>query len=82
MRNSLTEDMDEFGKVGDVLLPVTEAFPIMTQRRAWQTSNLEDGEPLFGQTQKTEFSRMPIAPGKLSAMIHERRASAKRTHAG
>ena len=90
MRKSITEDMDEFGKVG------AEMCYIQSQRHSdYDTadsiadSDLEDGElrkmlasPLHMQSREDcESSRIPTASGKPAAMIQERGASAKRTQA-
>ena len=68
-------------------MPVCLASPI--QRKALQTGNLEDGElrimlasALYLQNREDyESSRMPIATVKPAALLHERRASAKRAQA-
>ena len=61
-------------------------IPIMTQRRALQTRilKMENYEkvlasPLYAM--QGNSSRIPTAPGKLSAIIQEREVSAKRTQA-
>ena len=60
MRNSVTEDVDEFGELVQSLR--SQMHPIVTQRRAFADSDLEDGELL----------KMLASPGKLVAMIQER----------
>ena len=89
-QNPITEDMDEFGKVG------AEMCYIQSQRHSgYDTaesiadSDLEDGErrkmlasPLHMQSREDcESSRIPTASGKPAALIQERGASAKRTQA-
>ena len=89
-RNPITEDMDEFGKVG------AETSYLQSQMNSHYDSaesiadpDLEDGElrkmpasPLKRQNREDcTSSRMPTAPGKPAAMIQERGASAKRTQA-
>ena len=90
MKNSITEDMGEFGKVG------AEKSYLQSQVRSDHDSaesiadsDLEDGElrkmlasPLYMQSREDcESSRMPIAPGKPAALLQDRGASAKRTRA-
>ena len=88
VRNSITEDMDKFGKswCSDVLPPVTDAF---RSRLSGEHCRPEDGElrkmrasPLFVQSREDcESSRMPIAPERPAALLQGRGASAKRTRA-
>ena len=90
MRNSLTEDMNEFGKVG------AETSYLQSQMHSDYDSaesiadlDLEDGElrkmlasPLnMDSREDCESSRIQIAPEKPAALLQERGASAKRTQA-
>ena len=90
MRNSLTEDMDEFGKVGaDTSYLQSQMHSDYDSAESIANSDLEDGElrkmlasPLYLQSREDyESSRMPIAPEKPAALLQERGASAKRTQA-
>ena len=90
MRNSITEDVDQFGKVGaetSYLQSLMHADHDYAESIA--DSDPEDGElrkmlasPLYLQTREDkESSRMPIAMEKPAAMLQERGASAKRADA-
>ena len=90
MRNSPTEDMDEFGKVGaDTFYLQSQMHFDCESAESIADSDLEDGElrrmlasPLYVQNREDyESSRMPIAPGKPAELLQERGASAKRTQA-
>ena len=91
VRNSITEDVEEFGKLLQ-RRPTSShrCIPIMTQRRALQTrimkmANYEKllASPLYTQSRgDCKPSRVPTAQGKLDAMVVQKReASAKRTQA-
>ena len=90
VRNSLSEDMDEFGKVGaEVSYLQSQMHSDYDSAESIADSDLEDGElrkmlasPLYLQNREDcESSRMPIAPVKPAALLQERGASAKRTQA-
>ena len=85
VRNYLTEDMDEFGKVGAEMSYLQSGMHSdYDSAETIADSDLEDGElrkmlasPLFMQSREDcESSRMPIAPGKPAALLQERGASA------
>ena len=87
---SLTEDMDEFGKVGaDVSYLQSQMHSENDSEESFADSVLEDGElrrmltsPLYLQNREDyESSRMPIATVTHAAILQERGASAKRTQA-
>ena len=88
MRNSLSEDMDEFGKVG-VEMSHLQSQMHSDYDSAESTADSDLGElrkmlasPLKMQSREDcESSRMPIAPGKLAALLQERGVSATRTQA-
>ena len=78
MRNSLTDDMDEFGKVGaETSYFQSQMHSDYDSVESIADSDLEDGEqrkklasPLQMQSQEDcESSRMPVAPGKLAALF-------------
>ena len=80
MRSSLTEDMDEFGKVGaDVSYLQSQKHSEYDLAESIADSDLEDGElrkllasPLKRQDREDcKSSRIPTASGKLAAMIQE-----------
>ena len=80
VRNSLTGDMDEFGKVGaDVSCLQSQMHSEYDSAESIADSDLEDGElrklqasPLFLQSRENcESSRMPIAPRKPAAFLQE-----------
>ena len=88
MRNSITEDMDELGKVGaEMSYLQSQMHSDDDSAESIADSDLEGGElrkmaasPLYMQSREDcRSSRIPIAPRKLAAMIQERGASAKRT---
>ena len=90
MRNSITEDMVEFGKVGAEMSHLqSHMHSDYVSAESIADSDLGDGEPrkmlaspLYMQSREDcESSRMPIAPGKPAALLQERGASAKRTQA-
>ena len=90
MRNSFTEDMDEFGKVGaEMSYLQSQVHSDYDSAESIADSDLEDGElrkmlasPLYTQSREDcESSRMPIALVKPAALLQERGASAKRTQA-
>ena len=92
MRNSINEDVVEFGKVGaetSCLQSQMHSDSYYDSTESFADSDLEDGElrkmlasPLQRQNREDcKTFRIPIAPGKLAAMIQERGASAKRTQA-
>ena len=89
-RNSPTEDMDEFGKVGaDTSYLRSQMHTDYDSAESIAYSDLEDGElrkmmasPLYLQSRENyESSRTPIAPEKPAALLQERGASAKCTQA-
>ena len=82
--------MDEFEKVGaEMSYFPSQEHSDYDSAKSIADSDLEGGElrkmsasPLYVQNREDcESSRMPIAPGKLAALLHERGASAKRTQA-
>ena len=88
MVNSLTEDMDEFGKVGaETSYLQSQMHSDYDSAESIADSDLADGEvrkmlasPLYLQSREDcESSRMPIAPVKPAALLQEGGASAKRT---
>ena len=90
VRNSLSEDMDEFGKVGaEVSYLQSQMHSDYDSTESIADSDLEDGElrkmlasPLYLQNREDcESSRMPIATVKLAALLQERGPSAKRAQA-
>ena len=90
MTNSITEDTDEFGKVGaEMSYLQSQMHSGYDSAESTADSDLQGGElrkmpasPLKMQSREDcESSRMPIAPGKPAALLKERRASAKRTQA-
>ena len=90
MRNSLTEDTDEFGNVGaETSYLQSQMHSDYDPAESIADSDLEDGEqrqilasPMYMQSREDyESSRMPIAPGKFAPLLRERGASAKRTQA-
>ena len=90
MRNFLTDDMDEFGKVGaETSYLQSQMHSDYDSAESIADSDLEDGElrkmlssPLYMQSREDcESSRIPIALGKPAAVLQERGASAKRTQA-
>ena len=90
MRNSFAEDVDEFEKVGaEMSYLQSQMHPDNDSAESIADSDLEDGElrkmlaaPLYMQRREDcESSRIPIAPGKPSALLQERGASANRTQA-
>ena len=90
MRSSLTQNVNEFGKVGaetsNLQSPMHSDYD---SAESIADSDLEDGElrqmqasPLYMESREDcESSRMPIAPGKPAALLQERGASAKRAQA-
>ena len=90
MRNSVSEDMDEFGKVGaEMSYFQSQMHSDYDSAESMADSDLEDGElrkmlasPLYMQNREDcEFSRMPIAQEGPAVLLQERGASAKRTQA-
>ena len=90
MKNSLTDDMDEFGKVGaEMSYLQSQMHSDYDSAECSADSDLEDGElrkmlasPLKMQSRDDcKSSRMPIAPGKPAALLQERGANANRTQA-
>ena len=90
VRSSLTEDMDEFGKVGaDVSYLQSQMRSEYDLAESIADSDLEDGEPrkmrasplCLQNREDYESSRIPTAPVKPAASLQERGASAKRTQA-
>ena len=90
VRSSLTEDIDELGKVGaDTYYFQSQVHSEYDSAESIADSDLEDGglpkmlaSPLYLQSREDyESSRMPIATEKLAAVFQERGASAKRTQA-
>ena len=90
MRNSITEDVDEFGNVGaETSYLQSRMHSDYDSAESIADSDLEGGElrkmlasQLKRQNRKDcETSRKPIAPGEPAAMLQERGASAKRTQA-
>ena len=90
MRNSLTEDMDEFGKVGaETSYLQSPMHSDYDSAESIADSDLEDGDlrkmlasPMYMQSREDcESSRMPIALGKPAALLQERGASAKSSQA-
>ena len=90
MRNSLTEDVDEFGKVdAEMSYLQSKMHSECDSAESIADSDLEDGElrkmlasPLYMQNgEDCESSRMPLAQWKPAALLQERGASAKRTQA-
>ena len=90
VRSSLSEDMDEFGKVGaDVSYFQSQMHSEYDPAERITDSDPEDGElrkmlasPLYLQNREDyESSRMPIATAKPAALLQERGASAKRAQA-
>ena len=88
MRSSITEDMDQFGKVGAEMSHIqSQMHSDYDSAESIADSDLEDGElrkmlasPLKMQSREDcETPRMPIAPRKPAALLQERGASAKRT---
>ena len=85
----ITEDMDEFGKVGAEMSHISHrCIPIMTQRKALQTRilNMENYEKCWlhhclCKVERTVIISNANCIGKPAAMIQERGASAKRTQA-
>ena len=82
--------MDEFGKVGaEMSYLQSQMHSHYDSAESIADSDLEDGElrkmlasPMYGQNREDcKTSRIPIAPGKLAAMIQQRGASAQRTQA-
>ena len=78
MRNSITEDVDEFGKVGaETSYIQSQMHSDYDSAESIADSDLEDGElrkmlasPLKMQSREDcESSRMPIAPGKPAALF-------------
>ena len=69
-QNPITEDVDEFGKVG------AETSYIQSQMHShYDSENFEKmlASPLYGQDREDcESSRIPPAPGETAAMIQER----------
>ena len=90
MRNSITEDVDEFGKVGaETSYLQLQMHSDDDSAESIADSDLEDGElrrmlasPLKRQDREDcGSSRIPTAPGKPAALLQERGASAKCTQA-
>ena len=90
MRNSITENMDEFGKVGaEMSYLQAQMHSDYDSAKSIADSDLEDGElrkmlasPLYMQNREDcESSRIPIAPEKVAALLQERGSSARRTEA-
>ena len=90
MRNSFTQAIDEFGKVGaETSYFQSQMHSDYDSAESVADSDLEDGEqrkmlasPLYMQSREDcESSRVPIAPGKPAALLQERGASANRTQA-
>ena len=89
-QNPVTEDVDEFGKVGaEMSYLLSQMHSDDDSAESIVDSDLEDGElrkmldsPLYRQDREDcRLSRIPTAPGKPAAMIQERGASAMRTQA-
>ena len=87
-QNPITEDMDEFGKVGAAMSYIqSQMYSDCDSAESTADSDLEDGElrqmlasPLFLQSREDcESSRMPTARVKFAALLQERGASAIRT---
>ena len=90
MRNSFSEDVDEFGKVGaETSYLQSQMHSDYDSAESIADSDLENSKlpkmlasPLCRQNREDcETSRIPIAPGKLAAKIQDTEASAKRTQA-
>ena len=90
MRNSVPEDMNEFGKVGAQMSCLqSQMHSDYDSAESIADSDLEDGKQqrmlasalCMQSGEDCESSRMPFAPGKLAALLQERGASAKRTQA-
>ena len=88
-QNPITEDVDEFGKVGAGMSYRWSQMPShYDSAESIADSDLEDGElrkmlasPLYMQSREDcKSSRRPTAPEKPAAMIQERGACAKRAH--
>ena len=86
LRNPLTEDVDEFGKVhAETSYFHSQMHSDYDSAESIADSDLEDGElrkmlasPLYMQSwEDCESSRMPIAPAWLAALLQRRGASAK-----
>ena len=86
----IAEDMEGFGKVAfDMSYVQSQMHSDHDSAESIADSDLEDGElqkvlasPLYVQGRENcNSSRIPTAPGKLSAIIQEREVSAKRTQA-
>ena len=91
MRNSITEDVNEFGKVGaETSYFQSQMHSDYDTAETIADSDVEDGElrkmlasPLYRPNREDCMtSRIPIALEKPAAMFQERGASAKRTQAG
>ena len=89
-QNPITEDVDEFGKVGAEMSYIQSYMPSDSDSaESIADSDLEDGElrkmlapPLKRQNREDcKTSRIPIALGKRAALLQERGASAKGTQA-
>ena len=79
-QNPISEDMDEFGKVGaEMSCLQSQMHSDYDSAESTADSDLEDGElrkmlasPLKMQSREDyDSSRMPIAPGKPAALFHE-----------
>ena len=89
MRNSLSEDMEEFRKVcADVSYFQSQMHPEFESAESIVDSDFEDGElrkwwlhHCICWIGKTEPSRMPTATRKRGALLQEKGASAERTQA-
>ena len=90
MRNSIAEDMDEFGKVGaEMSYLQSQMHSDYDSAERVADSDLEDGEqrkmlasPLYSQSRgDCESSRVPNAPEKPASLLQESGASALRTRA-
>ena len=91
MRNSLTKDVGEFGKVGaEMSYLQSQMHSDYDTAESIADSDLDDGElrkmlasPLKMKSREDcESSRILIAPVKPAALLQERGASANRTQAG
>ena len=85
-QNPITEDMDEFGKVGAEMSYIqSQMHSDYDSAESIADSDLEDGElrkmlasPLYMQSREDcKSSRIPTASGKPAAMIQERGAKFK-----
>ena len=89
-QNPITEDVDEFGKVGAKMSYIqSQTHSDYDSAGSIADSDLEDGQlrkmlasPLYMQSREDcKSSRIPTVSGKPTAMIQERGPSSKRTQA-